>query len=327
VITFETASARAAPGFVEGVSVTWAAGVHAIVGATADGGPLVLAIAAGVVPLRAGQVRVLGGAPNDAGVRECVAFVPREPPLPGAMRVDELLATASVVRGDAAPEPLDRLRALGLETLGPRRVRALSREECRAVAVAEAVTSPRVRVVLLEEPFLELDPRAAAKLAVVLRDRAAAGCAIVLATASVRDACSLADDQVTLHRGAVVGQGRSVDLFGGFTPAGARLRIVTSDARALVVALARERDVNAVAHRDGAVVARGADSLAVAQAAGRAIVESGVDVVEMRFEPPTIEELRAASAGIAKATYDAAYARTRTGLEAQPAPPCEGAPP
>jgi hypothetical protein len=46
----------------------------------------------------------------------------------------------------------------------------------------------------------------------------------------------------------------------------------------------------------------------------------------MRFESPTLEEVRSASAGVAKATYEAAYARTRAGLEAQTAPPSESGP-
>ncbi len=323
MIALEGVSARGAAGAVEKLTVTWGAGVHAVVGAPSDGGPLLLALAAGAVRPREGHVSVLQGGPNDAGVRERIAFVPFEPPLPEAMRVDELLATASTVRRDSAAAPVDRLRTVGLEALAPRRLRSLSREESRAVAVTEAVTAPGVRVILLEEPFVALDPRAATRLTALLRDRARDGCAVVLATASVRDACGVADDQLLLRGGAVLAQGRAVDLLGGFTPSGARLRIVASDARALVAALAREPDVSAVARRDGGVVARGADSLALARAAGRAVVESGVDVVEMRFESPTLEEVRSASEGVARATYEAAYARTRADLEAQTAPPRE----
>jgi ABC-2 type transport system ATP-binding protein len=287
---------------------------------------LLLAVMAGRVRARKGRVQVLVGDPTDTGVRERIAFVPLEPQLPEAMRVRDVLALAAVIRGDPPGDPVERLATLGVEALGPRLTQTLSREESRAVAMAEAATSARVRVVLLEEPLVAVDPRAAPRLPAALRDRARDGCAVVIATASVRDACELADDQVLLHRGGVVGQSSALDLVSGFAPHGARVRVVTSNARALLAALARDPDVDAVAHRDGAVVARGADALAVARAAARAVLESGVDLVEMRVEPPTVEEARAATTGVATATYDAAYARTRAALSAGAAGGTEGGP-
>lgn len=301
MIALEAVSARRPPAALEGLSLTWGPGVHAVVGAPADGGPLLLALVAGQVRPRAGRVQVLVGSPADKGVRERVAFAPLEPPLPDAMRVGAVLELAAALRGDGAAGPLERLAALGVEALAPRRVRSLSREEARAVALAEAMTSPRVRIVLVEEPFLGLDPRAAARLPMVLRERAHEGCAVVVATASMRDASALADDQLLLYRGRAVGSGPSFDLLTGATPAGARVRIVTSDARSLLAALAREPEVDAVAHRDGAVIARGADALALARAAGRAVIEAGVDVIEVRVEPPSLEAARAASATAATA--------------------------
>lgn len=101
------------------------------------------------------------------------------------------------------------------------------------------------------------------------------------------------------------------------------MRVVASDPQALLAAVAAEPAVEAVARRDGAVVARGRDAMALAAAVGRAVVASGVDVTEMRIEPPSMDEARAASAGVATATYEAAYARTRAAL----APPATGGTP
>jgi hypothetical protein len=89
------------------------------------------------------------------------------------------------------------------------------------------------------------------------------------------------------------------------------MRIVASQPHALVRELAREPGVEAIARLEGGVVARGPDPIALAQAAARSVLASGADVFEMRLEPPPLEEARAAAAGVAKATYDAAYARTR----------------
>lgn len=298
MITLEGVAARRSPLALSNISVTWGPGVHALLGASADGGPLLLALIAGAIRPRVGRVRVLYGAATDAPVRPQVAFVPLEPALPGAMRVAEVFQIAAAIRGERKPDVADRLGALGLATLAGRAVGTLSREEARAVAVAEAITSMRVRVLLIEEPLLSLDARAVNRLPELLRERSRAGWTIVIATASVRDAAELADDCVLLRGGVVVGQSSCVDLFARSSTS-ARLRIVTSDSRALAAALAREERVDAVARRDTSVTVRGRDLLELARAAARAIVASGVSLTELRVEPPSLEEARVAVGGMA----------------------------
>jgi ABC-type multidrug transport system ATPase subunit len=295
VIELTDVAARRSPLALAKVSLRWGPGVHAVVGGTHDGALLLLALIAGAARPRAGSVRVLEGAPSDGAVRAQVAFIPLAPALPEAMRVEEVLAMAERLRGEPRREAAERLRALGVEVLARRAMRTLSPQEARAVALTEAVTSSRVRVVLIEEPFVALDPRAATRLPVVLRARASEGCAVVIATASVRDASELADDHLLLRRGTVVGKPASFEALARFAPEGVRLRMLVSDARALTVLLAGEDGVEAVARRDDAVVARGRDALELARAAGRAIVASGVNVVEMRIKLPSLDELLAAA--------------------------------
>jgi ABC-2 type transport system ATP-binding protein len=241
---------------------------------------------------------VLDGAPTDATVRRQVAFVPLEPILPEALRVAEVLEIAAAIRGDSPRDPSERLAALGVGALAARAVGTLSREEVRAVAIAEAVTSARVRVLLIEEPLLALDPRAASYVRDALRGRSLSGAAVVVATASVRDAEELADDCVLLRGGAVVGQASPLDLFAGFSGDGARLRIFTNDPRGLTAALAGDERVEAVARRETSVTIRGRDALELARAAGRAVVASGVALTELRVETPSLEDARRATAGM-----------------------------
>jgi hypothetical protein len=152
----------------------------------------------------------------------------------------------------------------------------------------------------------------------VLRARAEAGLAILIATASVRDAGELADDHVLLQHGTVAGRAASLDALSGFAPQGARLRVLGSDPQALVAALAQEPDVEAIARREGVVLARGRDPNVLAQAVGRAIVASGVSVTELRFEPPALDHARAAAAGTEQATFEAARQRTLASLPLTP---------
>jgi ABC-type multidrug transport system ATPase subunit len=252
-----------------------------------------LSLVAGTTSPRSGRVRVLDGEPTEARIRPQIGYVPLQAILPDAMRVTEVLATASAIRREPGQPPADRLRALGVEGLASRLVSSLSREEARAVALAEAATSSRVRVLLVEEPFVSMDPRAATRLRQVLQEKALGGAAVVVATAS-----ELADDHTFLRDGAVMAQATSWGATAALPPNGVRLHIFSSEARALAAALACEGGVEAVVRRDASVLVRGRDATELARAAARAIVTSGAGVTEMGFDPPAPEEARAAAAAL-----------------------------
>jgi ABC-2 type transport system ATP-binding protein len=286
VIALDGVAARRRPLALASVSVAWGTGVHAVLGGREDGGELLLALIAGTVRPRSGRVTVLDGVAHDPTVRKRVSLVLLDPSLPDALRVDETMALAAAIRGEPPRAASDRLGVLGVESLATRPVRSLSLPEARAVALAEAVTSSRVSVLLVEEPLLSIDPRASVLLPQRLRARGADGCTVVVLTSSARDAGELADDHVVLRRGAITARAAAIETLSSGSQAGA-LRVVARDshgARALVAALAREDGVDGVAQDGTSVVARGRDAITLARTVGRAIVGAKVDVAEMRFD-------------------------------------------
>ena len=298
MIELEDVAARRRPLALSRMSHVWGTGSHAVVGSRGDGGPLLLALIAGVLRPRAGRVRVLDGAPVDATVRRQIAFVPAEPALPEAMRVSEALELAAAVRREAHVETAERLSVLGVETLADRKVSSLSRAEARAVALAEALTSPSVRVLLVEEPLVTMDARAVGRVPAALRARGRDGCAVVVTTASMRDAGELADDWVALRAGAIVGAAAYIEAFAETTPDGACLHVIlrdAGDAPALLAALAADGDVAAIERERGSIRLRGRDAIALARAAGRAALEADVDVTELRIDPPPTPAAQSAS--------------------------------
>jgi len=301
LIALERITAPRKRPLLKDLSLAWGPGVHALVGTPADGGPLLLRLLSGSVAARGGVVRVLDGDPSEPGIRQRIAYVSLDPVLPESLRVDELLELASALRRDPPADAGTRLSVLGIGGLARRRVGSLSVAEARAVLLAEALSSSRVRVLLVEEPFLAMDPRAASSLGSAVRTCARDARAVLVATASLRDAGELADDHVLLRAGAVLGQVASLELLAGVAQPGARIRIVTGQPHALLAELAREPEIEAVARRDGSVVARGGDALELARAAGRAVVASGVDVSEMRLELPSMEDARAVTTGPTRA--------------------------
>jgi ABC-2 type transport system ATP-binding protein len=298
LIALEGVSTRRAPFALANVSLAWGPGIHAIAAGAADGARSLLELTAGAArPLR-GRVRVLGGDPRDPEIRKQIAFVGEAVTLPEAMRVDEVLTVAATLRGDTLAPATARLDVLGVGALERRLVRSLSRAEARAVALAEALTSARARVLLIEEPLVGIEPHVGARVVQAMRAKAAQASAIVFSTGSLRDAGAIADDWVALRDGAVTRDETAVS--GG--PARPSLVLVTTDpasARALVAHLTQEPDVGGIeytaggagearsfAHAAEVVRLEGHDPIALANAAARAVAAAGVEVVQLRIDPP-----------------------------------------
>jgi ABC-type multidrug transport system ATPase subunit len=299
VIALDGVSARRKPVSIKNVTIDWGPGIHAVVGTLTDGCSLLLALIVGAARARAGKVRVLDGAPIDARVRPQIARVGIDPSLPDSLRVDEALAMASALRGDPPRPASERLSVLGLQALSRRPVDSLSRQEARGVALAEGITSSRVRVLVVDEPFSSSDARAASHIVEALRAKGRSGCAVVVATASLRDAGELADDYLLLRAGAILGKTTSVRALARMAPGATRLTILAPDAleaKRLVAALASESEVTSVELEANTVRVRSADPVALARAAGRAASEAQVNVVEIHSEPPSLDEARAAAA-------------------------------
>jgi ABC-2 type transport system ATP-binding protein len=310
MITVANLSARRPPLALARVSFELGPGVHAVLGAPTDGSPLLLAVLAGHERPRDGAVRVLESFAGDPRTARSIAYVPLAPTLPDALTVREVLEVASAVRGDEPARAEDRLDALGIASLASRRVRSLSSDEARAVAIAEALTSRVVSVLLLEEPLVGVDPRAAVLMAERLRTRGAKGACVVVATASPADASALARSVLVLARGALV-QHDAPSTLAAIAASPARVRVVASDARALLAELAREPAARDVEVQGGALFANGDTHVDLAAAIARAVVRANVDLVELRKDLAPAEELGAAATGAAAAAYEAAFIRSR----------------
>jgi energy-coupling factor transporter ATP-binding protein EcfA2 len=151
--------------------------------------------------------------------------------------------------------------------------------------LAEAIASPRVRVLLIEEPGVRLEPRAARRLGGVLREFARDGRVVLVVTSSARDADALADDTWQLRAGCLLppcSPAASLGLEPSAT--GINLHLVVSDPRALTAALARESDVEGVTYDDAGLRVHGSNAIALAEAIGRTVAATEVVVFELRME-------------------------------------------
>jgi len=267
------------------VTCTLQAGRHALLGRVEDGVSVLLACIAGEARPKRGSLTVLGGPPS--AQRGRVAWIPTLVKLPDVLRVDETIAIARSIRKNAPVDASAVLAPLGLEALAKRRTGSLSASEARAVAVAEALASPSVSVVLIEEPFVSMAAPAASALPRILASRK--NTCVVVSTASASDAALLADDFLVFDRGKLATV--TTDLRGASreTP---RLRIMAEDTRALAAELAKKEEITRLELAAHGILVEGTDTVALATAVNAAIVDARANVQSIDAEPASLEALR-----------------------------------
>jgi ABC-type multidrug transport system ATPase subunit len=311
VLELHGVTARLPPLALAPVTASIGAGVTALVGTRDDGVALLLAVLAGREPAQKGKLIVQGGALS-AATRAATGYVPLDAVLPESLRVHEVLDLAARVRGEPVRDAVARLDVLGVGSLAPRRVRSLAPEEVRAVAAAEALTSAKTTVLLFEEPFAVMDPRAAAALGLELQRRARAGACVVFTTASTREAHDLADQNLVFERGVVQRQGKPLDPIAIEGARGAALRVVVSNTKAFLAALGEESSITGIEAAASGVLVRGASAVELARAIARAVKRAEVELESMRIEPLALAPLHAAVSGDLAGEYKAAFDRAQT---------------
>ena len=178
-----------------------------------------------------GTCRVLGTDPwrADAAHRARVGVMLQDGGLPQSVSPRRLLAHLSRLHvRDHGPELVDRL---GVAPFADTPIRRLSGGQRQRAALAAALVGGP-EVAFLDEPTAGLDPHARLDVWDLLRDRAAAGAALVVTTHSFEEAERLASRVVILDHGRVVaddtpaaiaGEGRLEDAYFALT-GGARER-------------------------------------------------------------------------------------------------------
>lgn len=261
------------------------AGRHALLGRAEDGVSVLLACIAGEARPKRGSISVLGGPPSNQRGR--VAWIPIGVKLPDVLSVEETIAVARSIRKNAAVEASSVLAPLGLEALAKRRVDTLDASEVRAVALAEALASPSVSVLLIEEPFVSMAASAASALPQMLAARK--NTCVVVSTASASDAALLADDFLVFDRGRLATVANDLHAASRDTP---RLRIMADDTRALAAELAKKTEITRLELASHGILVEGDDAIALATAVNAAIVDARASVQSIDAEPASLEALR-----------------------------------
>jgi len=194
---------------LSGIDIEVRAGeLLAVLGPNGAGKSTAISLWLGLQEADTGDVRLLGGSPQELAQRLGLGVMLQDVELPKELRVRELVRLASSYY--ANPLPLEEtLRRAGVTAFADRAYGKLSGGQKRLAQFAIAICG-QPRVLFLDEPSVGLDIQAREALWQSIRDLLAAGCSIVLTTHYLEEAEALANRVTVVTKGRVIASG-SVD--------------------------------------------------------------------------------------------------------------------
>jgi len=182
----------------------------AVLGPNGAGKSTAISLWLGLQEADAGEVRLLGGSPQEIDRRQGLGVMLQDVELPKELRVRELVRLASSYYSDPLPVE-ETLRRAGVTAFAHRPYGKLSGGQKRLAQFAMAICG-QPRVLFLDEPSVGLDIQAREALWSSIRALLAGGCSIVLTTHYLEEAESLATRVAVITKGRVIASGSVADM-------------------------------------------------------------------------------------------------------------------
>ena len=201
-------------------------GLTLVVGPNGAGKSTMLRLIAGVERPTTGTVCIDGHDlwKEEVAARRGLAYVPEHPELTPYATIGDTALLVAGLRGVDPLEAVDALHRAGLLPLAHRTVRELSMGQRRRALLATALIGD-ARVLVLDEPLETMDQEMRAFVHELVRERRAAGAAVLVATHEIEPFVGDADAVIAVRDGVV-----HQESIGG-VPAGDRLAHIISLAR------------------------------------------------------------------------------------------------
>jgi len=172
-----------------------------LLGENGAGKSTLLRTIAGLLRPTFGEVAVFGGPPSDH--RDRIGYMGHAPMLYDELTgLENLRYFASLYRGRPGPQPEEAMRATGLDPALARPISQYSQGMRQRASLARALLS-KPELLLLDEPFSNLDAASGLQMLSLLASLRAQGRTIILTTHQRDLAAPLADAFVTMHAGSV----------------------------------------------------------------------------------------------------------------------------
>ena len=182
----------------------------AVLGPNGAGKSTAISLWLGLQEADSGEVRLLGGSPQEIDRRQGLGVMLQDVELPKELRVRELVRLAPSYYSDPLPVE-ETLRRAGVTAFAHRPYGKLSGGQKRLAQFAIAICG-QPRVLFLDEPSVGLDVQARETLWNSIRALLAAGCSIVLTTHYLEEAEALANRVAVITKGRVIASGSVADM-------------------------------------------------------------------------------------------------------------------
>jgi ABC-2 type transport system ATP-binding protein len=204
-----------------GIDLDLKPGVTGLLGPNGAGKTTLLRLLATALSPTAGQLSVLGldpGIPAErTSIRRQLGYLPQEIGFPRGFTTFAFVDYIALLKewNEPAARHAEVRRVLGLvglDGLGPKRIRAMSGGQRRRVALAQALLGSPL-VLILDEPTTGVDPEQRVTLRTVLAEIARTSI-VVLSTHQTEDVAALCERVIVLDGGRVRYDGLVTDLTG-----------------------------------------------------------------------------------------------------------------
>lgn len=191
--------------------------IVAILGPNGSGKSTLLRVLAGLQHATSGSAQVLSLPPDTQELTARIGYQP-EGPLPfGVLSAAEYLAWVGTQIGlpnDVSDQRAAQwLQRLELAQTGKRWIRDFSTGMQKRLALAAALLG-QPELLLLDEPTAGLDPIGTGIVLDILRELAAAGCTVLMASHHLLEVEALCDEAIVLQAGRLHARGPLTDLLG-----------------------------------------------------------------------------------------------------------------
>jgi ABC-2 type transport system ATP-binding protein len=272
-----------------------------LIGPNGAGKTTLLRVAAGLQPVRAGQVWIAGRAfePGMSGAGEClrlVGFTPDTPPFYEQLTVRDFLrfiARGYDLAGNEIEERIDFwLEKVWLTEKAGQKIAGLSRGMRQRIGIARTLL-PNPAVVLLDEPAAGLDPGGRVQFRQLLCELRAQGKALIVSSHILSDMAEYCTHIGIMAGGAMVQYGTVAQVAGGDAHVTGRCRYTAMLARpvaGLEATLASLPEVSAVQVENERVVFEYAADRASAARLLADLIARGIPVASFAPNMPGLEE-------------------------------------
>lgn len=194
---------------VAGVSLSVAPGERlALLGHNGAGKTTLMKLMLGLIPPNEGRLSVLGESPGDVNSpgRRAIGFLPEAVAFHESMTGAELIRFYGRLKGRNRHEGAELLERVGLTAAATRRVSTYSKGMRQRLGLAQALLGQPL-LLLLDEPTSGLDPELRLSFYDIVRERAAAGAAVILSSHVLTELEERTDRIAIMDHGRLVALG------------------------------------------------------------------------------------------------------------------------